>query len=202
MIKAVFFDMGGVICVEGFRGGIKKYEEEKNIPTGEFYKVVHDHQGWKDFTLGLISEQEYLRQCAARAGGLPFDGQRYVDLIDELTIPNTDMIQYIKDLARTTPVGIVSNHPREWFEKFSQKVGLDNVWRWKVVSGFVHLRKPGKEIFLRALELADAQPNEAVYVDDRADILDGIIGLDGLNLVQFDGDMEKFKNKMNSFINP
>src|SRR3989339_456073 len=66
MIKAIFFDMGGVICEEGFKPCPKAYEKEFGVPANVFYTAIHDHQAWKDFTLGKVSEEEYLKVCKER----------------------------------------------------------------------------------------------------------------------------------------
>ena len=98
MIKAIFFDMGGVICEEGFKPCPKAYEKEFGVPADIFYTAIHDHQAWKDFTLGKVSEEEYLKVCKER---LPkpyvFDGKRYGEIVNELTKPNEELIRLIKE---------------------------------------------------------------------------------------------------------
>ncbi|OGH88440.1 MAG: hypothetical protein A3J93_04220 [Candidatus Magasanikbacteria bacterium RIFOXYC2_FULL_42_28] len=200
MIKAIFFDMGGVICEEGFRSGIRQYEIEKNIPEGEFYRVVHDFQGWKDFTMGLITEKEYLNMCAQRAGQIPFDSECYVRVIDDLTIPNVAMIQYIKDISKQLATGIISNHPAEWYARFVQKTGLEKVLTARMVSGYEHLRKPDIKMFVGACAKAHVNPKEAAYVDDREDMLINCESI-GMKGIVFDGNMDKLKQSINLLIN-
>lgn len=201
MIKAVFFDMGGVICEEGFKPSPKAYEKECGVPADVFYAAIHDHQAWKNFTLGRISEEKYLQACREH---LPpeydFNGKRYVEIVDELTVPNAEVIKLIKDeLAGKYVIGIISNHPKEWFEKFLDKTGLEDIIKVKAVSCYQHVRKPSEEIFQAALNQAGVKSAEAIYIDDRGEMLTEARGL-GLNVLVFDGSIKKLRNEiLNSF---
>ena len=200
MIKAIFFDMGGVICEEGFKPCPKAYEKEFGVPANVFYTAIHDHQAWKDFTLGKVSEEEYLKVCKER---LPkpyvFDGKRYGEIVNELTKPNEELIRLIKEeLAKKYIIGIVSNHPEAWFERFLDKTGLREIVKVKAVSCYQHIRKPDKELFDFAVKNAGVKPEECIYVDDRPDRIGGAEEL-GIKVVVFDGNMANFKKLINKF---
>lgn len=193
MIKAIFFDMGNVICQEGFKSGIRQYEQELNIPEGEFYKIVHDFQGWKNFTLGLISTEQYLRMCEKRSGKYTFDGNRYFELVKKFTKPNQELINYIKsELTNQYIIGIISNHPKDWYEDFIEKTGLKDMVKAHIISCYEHIRKPDKKIFQIALDKAGVKAEESIYVDDRIDRVDGAKAL-GMRIVIFDRNTDILK---------
>lgn len=201
MIKAIFFDMGGVVCEDGFLSCPKQYEKEFGVPADIFYAAIHDHQAWKDFTLGKIFENEYLKVCSEH---LPqkylFNGQRYVEIVNELTKPNGELIRLIKeDLAKKFVIGIVSNHPKEWFERFLKKTGLSGTIKVRAVSGYEHIRKPSMEIFKAALNQAQVKPGEAVYVDDREDML-GQAQAMGIKTIVFTGDVPALESTIKQFV--
>lgn len=195
MVKTIFFDIGGVICEEFFRPAVNKYAEELNIPHEKLYEIVHDFDGWKNFSLGKITEAEYLSQCQKRAGMLPFSGEKYTQLINQLTIVNHEMIDLIKKLSTQYSIGIISNHPKEWFDRFIKNCGLENTITVTAISGEVHVRKPDKNIFQIALTKANALPEEAVYIDDREDMVNEAREL-GINIIVFDGDVKKLEKKI------
>jgi len=49
-----------------------------------------------------------------------------------------------------------------------KKFGLRDLADFMVISHFVHYRKPDPEIWMLALNLAQAEVTECLYVDDRA----------------------------------
>ena len=200
MIKAIFFDIGNVLCQEGFKRGIKLYEKEFNIPEGEFYKIIHDFKGWKDFTLGKISSKKYLKMCKVRCLDYYFDGGKYFELVKKLNKPNEELINYIKNkLANKYIIGIISNHPKDWYDSFIKKADLGDVIRINAISSYLHIRKPDERIFRIALNQADVKASESIYVDDRLDMVDDAKEL-GMNIIIFDVDNLKKEIKYKSLI--
>ena len=199
MLKAIFFDNDGVISGNGFVTAVAQYEQENNIPSGEFYKVVHDLPAWQDFSLGLISETEYLDRCRANnPNGYPFKTERYLELLDMSDAVNVEVVALIKELSPKYILGIVSNYPKEWFERFLSKTGLGVYLKVQAFSGKLHVRKPSKEIFQAALDMAGVSGSEAVYIDDRPERVDGAKEL-GIKVIMFDGDVNKLKQTLISF---
>lgn len=172
MVKAIFFDVGNVLVKEGFFAGIKKYEKSHNIKNGELYKTMHDFSYWKDFTLGIITEKEYFMRVRNNFGK-PLDIAELQSNIFNNSISNNNLIKYIKTLKNNYLVGVISNNPREWFEFFIQKFGMENLFDVKAVSGYLHIRKPAREIFDYALKQAKVAGNESIYIDDRPDRVEG-----------------------------
>lgn len=199
MIKAIFFDMGGVICEEGFKPAPKVYEKEFGVPADIFYAAIHDHQAWKDFTLGKVSEDEYLKICREHLSfKYEFNGKRYVEIVNELTRPNEKLIKLIKEkLAKKFIIGIVSNHPKEWFERFLKKTELSDIIQIRAVSGYEHVRKPSMEIFKVALNKAKVKSEEAVYIDDREEMFGEAQRL-GIKTIVFSGSVAELTNKIKS----
>ncbi|PIR05296.1 hypothetical protein COV56_03590 [Candidatus Kuenenbacteria bacterium CG11_big_fil_rev_8_21_14_0_20_37_9] len=201
MIQAIFFDMGNVICSDGYKPGIRQYEREFDIPEGEFYKIVHDFQGWKDFTLGRVSQAQYLVMCQERCKNYHFVGERYIDLVNDLTKPNKALIDYIKqNLSKRYIIGIISNNPKEWYEDFIRKASLKRIVKIQALSCYEHIRKPDQQIFQIALDKAGVKAEESIYVDDRADRIDGAQKL-GMHIIIFDGDIDKLKKEIKKLVN-
>jgi HAD superfamily hydrolase (TIGR01509 family) len=174
MIKAVFFDFSGVICEEGLSHGVERYEKEFNIPQGKFYNVIHNGH-WKKFTLGQITEREYLDQCRERSKGMPFDEKRFVSIMEESAAPKRDVIKYVKELSKKYIIGIISNNPKEWFDRFLKNIGLTAEVKVLAISGYEHVRKPDKAMYEIALKKAGVNGEEVISVDDRPDKTAGAV---------------------------
>jgi len=200
MIKAIFFDMFNVVIKGDFLGTIGEYEKRFNISKGEFYRTIHDFDGWKEFSLGKITQDEFFKRCSDRAINFRFDGDYFFKLLKNNSEPNEEMINFIKLLSKKYIIGIISNAPKEWYGALIERANLKNIIKVKAVSGYLHVRKPESEIFIEALKRAGVKGNQAIYVDDRGDRIQGALKL-GINVIVFDGNMKKFKKKMNVYLN-
>lgn len=183
MIKAVFFDMGGVLLQEGLTKSIRAYEKKLNVLEGEFYASAHDRPYWREFTLGLISEEDYCQQVSADFG----QEVRLDDwhaLIRQSFSPKVDVLDFIKILKGKYILGVISNNPKEWFDYFWDTYQWGELFTVKAVSSYIHIRKPDQRIFQYALNQAGVQGKEAIYVDDRLERVDGAVAL-GIKVVVF-----------------
>jgi putative hydrolase of the HAD superfamily len=79
------------------------------------------------------------------------------------------MIEMYKQVKKKNnlKVVVVSNEGRELTVDRIQRFNLKEFVDIFVVSSFVHFRKPDEDIFHIALDVAQAEPAEVVYVDDR-----------------------------------
>jgi len=197
MIKALFFDSGNVLVKEGYTPGIAEYEEKHDIEKGKLHISAHDRPYWRNFTLGNITEEEYFRQLKNDFQG-SLDIAELKETIYKNFIPNRELVDFIRTLKDKFILGIISNNPKEWIEYCSRTFGWSDLFAVKAVSGYLHIRKPDKLIFQRALELAKVEDNEAVYIDDRPDRIEGAQSL-GIKIIIFEG-VDKLKNDLNNLI--
>lgn len=195
MIKVIFFDMFNVVFSGDFRKAIDKYEEEFKIKKGYLYEVIHNFQGWKDFSLGRINQEEFFKLCTHRAKNFVFDGNHFLKLFRENIYLNQSVVDLIKYYSKNYIIGVISNAPREWYDVIIEDFDLGDIFKIEAVSGYLHLRKPDQEIFQKALKLAGVNGDQSIYIDDRGDRVGGAMNL-GMKVVIFDGDTKKLKNKI------
>lgn len=70
-------------------------------------------------------------------------------------------------------MGIISNNPKEWFERCAERFNWDDIFSLYAISGSLHIRKPDRGIFEYAVAKANVKPYECLYVDNRPDIVKG-----------------------------
>lgn len=195
-IKALFFDIADVLAFESFTIGIRQYEYLHQIPAGELYAAIHDHSYWKDFSLGKVSEAEYFQSVKNS-----FPGELDLSELKELILsgfsPDYRLIDFLRTLAGRYLLGIISNHPKEWFDYFFNLGALGEIFRVNAVSGYLGVRKPDKAIFESALKMAGVSPREAIYVDDRLEMTEEAERL-GIRIIIYKG-VENFKIELKKF---
>jgi len=83
--------------------------------------------------------------------------------------PYPEMIELISAIKRDYDLQIiaVNNEPKEINEYRIQKFGLHRFIDVFASSCYVQTRKPDKNIYHFALNLAQAKPDEVIYIDDR-----------------------------------
>lgn len=175
MIKALFFDSGDVLVTEGFHPGIIEYEKKYSLAEGSLYESAHDRAYWKDFTLGKISEEEYLKAVANDYQQSQVDTVALRQAIENNFVSNIELLDFLKSIKHKFILGVISNHPKEWFARCTQRFGWDNVFSIYAVSGNLEIRKPDKRIFEYAVNKAGVNPDECVYIDNRPDRVDGAV---------------------------
>lgn len=134
--------------------------------------------------------------CKERCKDYFFDGAQYIQFVDEMTLPNEQVIKKAKELrADGYNIGIISNSPVEWFNRSMLNLKLNQVVGICAISGILHVRKPERAIFDKALEMSGIKSDEAIYVDDRVDRVKGayqsgmhVIGYK--DYIQFDNDLK------------
>lgn len=195
-IKAIFFDIGDVLAKEGLSIGVRGYEQQHNIPPGQLYAAIHDHSYWKDFSLGKIDEEAYFQSVAASFDG-PLNIKELRETILDSFVINGGLLEYLKLLGKNYFLGIISNHPKGWFDYFSKLFKFDEIFRVSAISGYLHVRKPDKEIFEQALTLAKVNPEEAIYIDDRQDMTEEAASL-GIKVIVYQG-LDNLKEELKNF---
>lgn len=168
MIKAVIFDLGGVILTHtrevtlNILVPIFKADREE---IESFYKTVED-----DWVTGKIKDRDVIAKFKAR-----FSAKKSVDeilkqwekLYEESTEINQDVLQIVDNLKNqhyrvylltdTTDIHHKFNLKRDLFEHFD-----------RVFASFIEgKRKTARDFYEHFLEKTDLKPNECIFIDDR-----------------------------------
>ena len=191
--KLVLFDLGGTLinyennswpelgrlgCVEG-----AKYIKEVlnfNIEVEELNSKLHNAVGRmiqsrddSEAEINLFDlTAETLRELGVNiTDGLPqkFIAAYYKPIRDQITlVPYAgEILSKIKDAGMK--IGLVSNtiFPADYHRFEMREFGLYEYFDFALFSSEEKIRKPGKEIFFRALKLGKSDPRDAVFIGDR-----------------------------------
>jgi len=192
MIKAIIFDLGGVLMTDV---PLKQIAEDlaKKFPLSEvdslrsLQEEIHAHlyptDHWNLLTLGKITEDEYWdnflkaskisEKSEVRSEKLKKELKKKVRsslyLLDHSTkivnLLKNHSFDYAQDLRYK--LGILSNHAKEWSEYMKQRFDLFKSFDQIIFSCDIGLRKPDPKSYQIALERLHCDPNECVFVDDK-----------------------------------
>jgi len=166
-ITHLFTDLGGVLLTNGWDRGLRKLVAEHfHLDAADFDE--RHHLTYDTYEAGKISLSEYLRRTIFWSPR-EFTEQQVVDFMLEQARAFPEMIEMYRRVKERNnlKVVVVSNEGRELTADRIRRFDLKSFVDIFVVSSYVHFRKPDEDIFRIALDVAQADPTEVVYVDDR-----------------------------------
>ncbi|WP_027345374.1 HAD family hydrolase [Hamadaea tsunoensis] len=165
-IRAVVFDIGGVLEITPPLGTAARWEQAWGLPAG----ALDERLGhlWRAGEVGDITYNDVLAGIADAFGKTPQQVEAFMaDVWTEyLGTPNTELIEYFAGLRGRYKTGIISNsfvgarEREEEIYKFPEMT--DDI----VYSHEVGLTKPDPGIFELSCYRLGVRPEEAVFVDD------------------------------------
>jgi putative hydrolase of the HAD superfamily len=186
-IRAVVFDYGNVLCLEQTLEDMKGMAVVCGIPHERFSELY-----WKlrpPYDRGDIDGPAYWAAVVGQQGlGLSRDHtERLINLDSEsITRPNPGAVQWAKLLHHEGfPLSLLSNMPLELSRHVSKSFPSLRTFDHLIYSCDFGSIKPELAIYRSCLELLKADPQDILYLDDRAENIEAAACL-GINSVLFD----------------
>lgn len=165
-IRAVVFDVGGVLEIVTPTGWIERWETRLSLKPGELDERLGDL--WEAGSLGTISYADVERRAGEILG---IDASQVAalmrDVWDEyLGSPNTQLTGYFANLRPRYRTAILSNSFVGAREQEHARYQFGDLCDLIIYSHEVGIRKPERRIFQLACEELNVQPAEMLFLDD------------------------------------
>jgi len=167
-ITTIFLDIGNVLLTNGWDRRMRKEAAEKfGLDYGEMDE--RHHLTFDTYEEGKLSLEEYLQRVVFYEDR-SFTREDFKAHMFAQSQPKPEMIELIKALKNrfSLKIATISNEGRELTNYRIKKFNLGSFVDFFISSCFVHIRKPDVDLYRLALDCAQALPEQAVYIDDRA----------------------------------
>ncbi len=196
-IRAVFFDHGGVIARTEYQVPRQHLAERLGLEYDDLVRIVFDSPSGRQATVGAITAAQHWDSVMERLR-LPKSELRTVrkeffggDVIDH------EILHTLRDLRSSYFVGLLSN---AWddMRKYIIARKFDDAFDHMVISAEVGVAKPDPKIYQIALEQAGVNPDEAVFMDDFIENIQGCqkVGMHGIHFRSPEQAMSELKQML------
>jgi putative hydrolase of the HAD superfamily len=165
-ITTLFLDIGGVLLTDGW-----DHHARKRAATTfklEFAEMEERHHLiFETYEEGKLTLEEYLGLVVFYQKR-PFTRAQFQRFMFAQSKSHPQMIELVAQLKvrHGLKIGVVSNEARELNTYRIREFKLDGFVDFFVSTCFVHVRKPDADLFRLALDIAQARPQQVVYIEN------------------------------------
>lgn len=164
MIKAVVFDLGGVLFAEGKSVAIERLEREYGYDKEKVQRILVSPQSI-DLRKGLISDAEFWT-WAQRQLPQEYDVRRIETAWYQGYELDPDILDLIRRLKGRYKIVAFSGNIRSRVDFLEERYRFRHLLDAEVYSFDYHLTKPDKNFVEIMIEKAGCRPDDIVYIED------------------------------------
>lgn len=194
-IRAVFFDLGGVIVRTEFQAPRQHLAERLGMEYDDLVKIVFDSESGQKASIGAISAEEHwgfvMKRLKRSASELESIREEFFagDIVDRM------LIDFLRSLRGKYKTGLISN---AWgdLRAYILREKFDDAFDKMIISAEVGVVKPEAKIYQFALDQLQVKAKEAVFVDDFAVNIEGCekVGMKGIHFTDPESALQQLKD--------
>jgi putative hydrolase of the HAD superfamily len=165
-ITCLFVDIGGVLLADGWDHHSRALASKK-FGLNPVEMDIRHNQTFYTFEIGKITIDEYLNRTVfyEKRGFTRAEFKKFIFMQSKQCPLMIELVRKLK-LKYNLKVVVVSNESRELNEYRIEKFELALFVDFFVSSCYVHFRKPDKDIFRLAVDIAQVPVSQIVYIEN------------------------------------
>ena len=193
-IRAVFFDLGGVIVRTEYQAPRQRLAERLGMEYDDLVRVVFDSPTAVQATIGELTAAEHWTTVMRRLKRDAAETQAIRDEFFAGDIVDRNIVAFLRSLRGKYKVGLISNAFDD-LRPFIMKEKFEDAFDRMIISAEVGAAKPGAKIYQIALEQFEVSPGESIFVDDVIDNIEGCqkVGIKGIHFKDPEAALQQVK---------
>ena len=200
MIKNVVFDVGQVLVTFDPPNYMRKLGYSENVIEA-LMKAMFNHPLWGELDRSLHTKAELMEMFVANAPEYEKEIRDVFGSIEKSAEPQPYVIEWMEELKeRGVGLYVVSNYAEFMYEGTKHSMLFLPYMDGVVFSYMCHAIKPEREIFETLLNTYNLKAEECVFIDDRAENIEGAqkVGFTGIQFQSY----AQAKEALNQYLAP
>jgi len=193
-IRAVFFDLGGVILRTEYQAPRQRLAEEFGMDYDDIDKLVFGTPSAARASIGEITEEEHWRNVMKILKRPAAEYERIRADFFAGDVIDHSILNFLRSIKPKYKVGLISN---AWsgLRSYIEREKFDDVFDHMTISAEVGAAKPSAKIYEFALEQLQVKAKEAVFVDDVQENIEACekLGMKGIHFKDPESAFKKLK---------
>jgi len=193
-IKAIYFDHGGVLVRTEYQAPRQHLAEKLGMDYDDLERIVFDSPTAQQATIGEITATEHWAGIIKRLKQPDSEMQSIRDEFFSGDVVDRELLDFARSLRPRYKIGLISNAFDD-LRPFIVKERFDDVFDHMIISAEVGAAKPSARIYQIALAKLGVSPNEAVFVDDFYQNIEGCekAGIKGIHFTSPESALHQLK---------
>ena len=183
-IKAIIWDVGGVLERTEDFGPRQQLAEELGWSMTDLTNLFFGHRDDYRAQLGVITDDQHWEEIKKYLGLDSAQMQEAVERFFGGDMLDNELVEEIRALKQDYTTAILSNYGSLLREKLNHRWQIADVFDQVIVSCEVGVMKPAPAIYQIALEKVNCTPEEAVFIDDSLENVEGARNV-GMHAIHF-----------------
>jgi epoxide hydrolase-like predicted phosphatase len=193
-IRAVLFDLGGVIVRTEYQAPRERLAERLNTTYEDLNRIVFESDTSRKASIGAMTTDEHWAAVARRLGRPASESGTLRAEFFAGDVIDRELLGFIRSLRPAHKTGVISN---AWpdMRNYLVENKFDDAFDALILSAEVSVMKPDPKIYHLALEQLKVDAQEAVFVDDTSPNVEAArtLGMQGIHFQSQEQTLNRLK---------
>ncbi len=166
MIKAVIWDLGGVIVRTMDTSFREEWEDRLNLQPGELHDIVFDGPAGRSASVGQVGPDEVWASIVERFDLSKDEGIKLQEDFWRGDLVDHHFVSFIDRIRQSYKSGLISNAWLSLRTLIEVEWKIDYLFDDVLISAELGVTKPDPAIYERSLANLDVTPENAIFIDD------------------------------------